>query len=80
MKVEDFLMKETHTDDECQKVYLAEALMAVDAAKEEVRELAVRAFKDGCQYQVNNFCEYGDCECDMKALYCVNFKKKLYEE
>lgn len=80
MKAEDFLNKEKHYDGGCHKVYMVEALRAVDIAKEEVRELAMCAFMDSCQYQVNDFCEYGDCECDMKALYCANFRKKLYEK
>lgn len=64
----------------CDEVLITEAVVAVNIAEKEMEERAIEAFKRQCQYHVNDDCEYGDCKCDMRALYCANFIKMLRDE
>ena len=61
-------------------VFRAGAEEALKAKEEEMRNRAIEAYKQGCQYYINNECEYCDdvpIPCKMRCLWCAEFVKQL---
>lgn len=75
-KANEFLERERI----CDTVLICDAVVAVSIAEKEMEMRAIEAFKEQCQYHVNDDCECGDCKCDMRAFYCANFIKKIRNE
>lgn len=68
--------------DEVRNIIKNQALKAVEIAENEIKELAIKAFKNSCNYFDVDFekCAHGFCSCDLSCHKGQCFLTKLNEK